>query len=203
MPDSLQQRSPLAAFRPTSRTVAAGRITTPGVLLGEVPFLGYINLRGNPVDLAFLDAARRSLRIRLSPEPNTVSEGEAVRALWLGPDEWLVITEANAGHDVAIALRKALQGVFSSVTDVSDGQTILHISGPHAVAALRKGCSLDFDPGTFTPGRCAQTLIANVGVLIHCVDPSPSFDLVVRRSFSDYFVRWIQDAATEYGFAVV
>lgn len=203
MSDVLQQRSPLAAFRPTSGTVAAEQFATPSVLLSEVPFLGYINLRGNPADAAFVNAAQRSLRIRLSPEPNTVSEGEAVRALWLGPDEWLVITEANAGRDVAIALRVALQGVFSSVTDVSDGQTILHLSGAHAAAVLRKGCSLDFDPGTFTPGRCAQTLIAKVGVLIHCVDPSPSFDLVVRRSFSDYFVRWIQDAASEYGFAVV
>ena len=30
-------------------------------------------------------------------------------------------------------------------------------------------------------------------------DTGPVFEMVVRRSFADYVVRWLQHAATEYG----
>jgi sarcosine oxidase subunit gamma len=201
MSDSLQQRSPLIAFQVLAATLP--KATRPGVFLTERSFFGHINLRGNPGDSGFLDAVQRCLRIPLPRQPNTVTKGETVSALWLGPDEWLLITPPKTGHEFANDLRDSLQGVFSSVTNVADGQTIFRISGAHVVAVLRKGCSLDFDPRVFGPGCCAQTLIAKVGVLIHCLDQSPCFDLVVRRSFSEYFGYWIQDAAVDYGFAVV
>ncbi len=35
------------------------------------------------------------------------------------------------------------------------------------------------------------------------VADSPSFELTVRRSFADYTALWLQDAALEYGCAVV
>ena len=38
---------------------------------------------------------------------------------------------------------------------------------------------------------------------LRCVDDSPSFELIVRRSFADYAALWLQDAAMEYGCAVV
>ena len=67
---------------------------------------------------------------------------------------------------------------------------------------LAKGCPLDLHPRVFGPGHCAQSQIARVNAIIHQRDGSPSYDIVVRRSFADYLARWLDDAAAEYGLAV-
>jgi sarcosine oxidase, subunit gamma len=197
MSELLYRCSPLSEYVANTR----GRTDANGLGLSliERPFLGHLNLRGNPEDRAFLDATRRCLGVPLPLKPNTVTENDAVTTLWLRPDEWLVVTEPLKKDELAGALDDALHGILFAVTDVTDGQTIVRISGAHAIDVLRKGCSLDVDPDVFRAGQCAQTLIAKVGVLIRCLDNSPAFDLIVRRSFSEYLVGWLEDAALEYG----
>ena len=174
-----------------------------GVHLAERPFLGHLNLRGGPADEGFLKAAAKALGTALPLEPNTVTRGENMTVLWLGPDEWLVMTPPDQEIRTADALEEALEGHHTSVTDISGGQTVITIGGPHARDALAKGCSLDLHPRVFGPGQCAQTLVAKAGVTIVPTDDSPSYDLIVRRSFADHLALWLQDAAQEYGVAVV
>jgi sarcosine oxidase subunit gamma len=40
-------------------------------------------------------------------------------------------------------------------------------------------------------------------VLIHQVDDAPAYDVYVLRSFAEYLWLWLEDAAKEYGMAVV
>jgi sarcosine oxidase, subunit gamma len=197
MSELLYRRSPLSEY--VANTCGWTNANGLGLSLTERPFGGHLNLRGNPEDWAFLDATQRCLGMPLPLKPNTVTENNAVAALWLGPDEWLVVTESSKEDELARALGDALQAIFFAVTNVTDGQTIVRISGAHAIDVLRKGCSLDLGPDVFTAGQCAQTLIAKVGVLIRCLDNSPAFDLIVRRSFSEYLITWLEDAALEYG----
>ena len=201
MSERLRRRSPLNEFQATAGPLP--RPTRVGVCLTEYPCLGHLNLRGNPNDPAFRETVQRCLGTPLPLQPNTVSQNGTLTALWLGPDEWLLLIPPSREGELARALRDALRDFFFAVTDVTDGQTILRISGAHAIDVLRKGCTLDLHPRTFGPGRCAQTLINKVGVLIRCVDSSPSFDLIVRRSFGEYLALWLKDAATQYGFAVI
>ena len=77
------------------------------------------------------------------------------------------------------------------------------MTGPNARDVLAKGCPLDLHPSVFRPGDCAQTLLAKANVTLRCVDDAPSYELTVRRSFADYAAPWLQDAALEYGCAVV
>jgi sarcosine oxidase subunit gamma len=60
---------------------------------------------------------------------------------------------------------------------------------------LAKGCTLDFHPRVFRPGTCAQSGLAKANVLIRLGDDPDSFDVVVRRSFADYLLRWLRHAA--------
>jgi sarcosine oxidase subunit gamma len=173
------------------------------VHLTERPFFGHLNVRGDPNNEALLEKIQRCLGLSLPLEPNTVSESSTLTVLWLGPNEWLIVTLPSMVGEIARTLRDALRDFFFVVTDVTDGQVILRISGIHAIDVLRKGCVLDLHPRIFKPGCCAQTLINKVGVLIRAVDYSPSFDLMVRRSFSEYLAHWLKDAATEYSFAVI
>ena len=72
-------------------------------------------------------------------EPPTrplASAAEGPRAaLWLGPDEWLLIAEDEPA-DLASRLEAALAGVFHALVDVSHRQT-----GSRSPGRARRGCS--------------------------------------------------------------
>lgn len=172
------------------------------VKIFERPFLGHLDLRGDPSDHEFLEGVERALGLALPVEPNTVSQGDGKQALWLGPDEWLIVTPSDEQGSVADRLVGALGGAHSSVTDISGGQTLINLSGERAREVLAKGCSLDLHPRAFGEGMCAQTLVAGANVILRWAGPEPSFNLIVRRSFADYLARWLHDAALEYGVAV-
>ena len=169
------------------------------VLIAERPFLGYLNLRGDAADGGFATAAESALGLLLPTEPNRAADGNSLAAHWLGPDEWLIVTPPNVQAWLIDSLEASLEGVHASVTDLSGGYTTIALSGPRARDVLAKGCPLDLHPAVFGPGDCAQTLVAKAGALIRCVDSSPSFELVIRRSFAEYAALWLGDAALEYG----
>ena len=198
--DGTGRQSPLSAF---FATAAGDPADGAAVVITERPFLGHLNLRGDPGDGRFTGAAAGVLGFALPTKPNTTVGEGGLLALWLGPDEWLVVTPPDVQARLADSLEAALQGVHASVTDVTGGQTVITLSGPSARDVLAKGCPLDLHPSVFGPGDCAQTLLAKANVTMRCVDDSPSFELIVRRSFAEYAALWLHDAALEYGCAVV
>ena len=162
---------------------------------------GHLNLRGNGADAAFVRAVERHMGLPLPLHPNSATAHGSAAALWLGPDEWLLLTAPGNETLVADGIRGTCEGMFFAITNITDGQAIMRLSGPHARDVLAKGCSVDLHPRAFGPGRCAQTTVAKVGVTIRLVDESPMFDLILRRSFADYFTGWLNDAGTEFGLA--
>jgi sarcosine oxidase subunit gamma len=191
MPDSELRRSALEKVLLPVRQSAS-----PGVELTE-KVSGYLNLRAKEI-FAFLDPMEGLSGLRLPVEPNRYTENSQAIALWLGPDEWLLVVPWGTEQAVAKTLRQAGRDHFFAITDISHGYTTVNISGPGAIDTLRKGCSLDLHPSVFRSDHCAQTLLAKAGVVIRRVDGPPSFDLIVRRSFTEYLVLWLQDAGAEY-----
>ena len=196
--DAVGRRSPLFAF---FAAASGGPADGAGVVISERPFLGHVNLRGDPADPAFTSAAEDVLGLALPAEPNTTVEAGGLLALWLGPDEWLIVTPPDAQAALVESLEAALDGIHAAVTDVTGGQTVITLGGPNARDVLAKGCPLDLHPTAFRPGDCAQTLLGKANVTLRCVDDTPSYELIVRRSFADYAALWLQDAAQEYAVA--
>lgn len=172
-----------------------------GVLLSEIAFLGYLNLRGNPDDTVFCTVCERVLSCALPTQPNTVSTADSVSVYWLGPDEWLIITSAEQCASLERSLRQAFGQITAAVTDISSGQTLIRIAGEQAVWVLRKACTLDLHSGVLSSETCQQTVLANVDVIVR-LRSDHAYELIVRRSFAEYLWRWLQDAAQEYGFAI-
>ncbi len=200
MSDAVIQESPLAFF--WSVETGTAQADTAGVTLGERAFQGHISLRGDATDRGFLDAVQSAAGVGLPLEANTVAESGEVAALWLGPDEWLLLTSADRAVGLYQGLRDALAGIHAAVTDLTGGQTVITVRGPRARDVLAKGCSLDLHPRAFGPGRCAQSHLAKASVIIRQVDESPSYDVIVRRSFAEYLALWLKDASLEYGVAL-
>ncbi len=173
-----------------------------GVVLCERRFIGKINLRGRPTQ-RFRAAVKSALGVEPPVAPNTATGAGDVTVLWLGPDEWLAVTAPGAETKTAHALERALGALHCAVTAVGEGRAVIGLSGRNALDVLMKGCPLDVHPRVFAPGRCAQSTYAKALILLHQTGDEPAYDIYVERSFADYLWTWLEDAAQEYGLAVV
>ena len=159
-------------------------------------FPGQVDLRVDPSDTDVRGRLARALGFGLPLEPNTAAGDPAGRhALWLGPDEWLVVGPPGTEGRLEATLRKALGGAFGAVVEVSANRLVIELEGPTARETLESGCSIDLHPRAFGPGRCAQTLLARTNVLIHQVSDEPRYRLYLRPSFEGYIRAWLADAA--------
>jgi len=115
-------------------------------------------------------------------------------ALWLGPDEWLLIAEDGA--DVQAKLESALGDVFHSLVDVSHRQVGLSVEGPGAARLLAAGCPLDLDLRAFPAGMSTRTLLvkAEIGLWRPTED---GFHIEMLRSFAPYVARILDEASRD------
>jgi sarcosine oxidase, subunit gamma len=112
----------------------------------------------------------------------------------LGPDEWLLQSTSSRSPGAECRLRPAIGSELAAVVDVSSGYAVLELTGPRVREVLRKGCPLDVHPRVFRVGQCAQTHFFKAGIILRPIDPDV-YELVVRRSFADYTVQMLLDAA--------
>ncbi len=195
MSDSIMHRHGL---EPLIDEFAGGDTGSARVQIAVLGDTACINLRGNPDDEDFTDAAEQALGQALPVQPNTASRGEH-RVFWLGPDEWLVMTDLAVAPALAKGLGDAVAGMTAAVNDVSGGNVTLELRGPACRELLAKGCTLDLHESEFSVGDCAQSGLAKASVLLALIDAEPVFLIVVRRSFSDYLCRWLHHAGREFG----
>jgi sarcosine oxidase subunit gamma len=191
MADLFQQESPLVQIDFAEPRGNAPRIE-------EKPFLGYLNLRARENNTGFLAATLKVLGCEPPTAANTVIESGDYRIYWLGPDEWLVVTPTGQQDQVKTELLASLDGVFCAVVDNSSGLTMLHVTGDNAAALLATDCPFDLHPRQFKHGQCAQTRLAKAGMTISPLTDGAGFEVIIRRSFADYLLLWLQDAAIAF-----
>lgn len=131
---------------------------------------------------AVLREVELDAQVSLRGEPPMAANTVAGDALWLGPDEWLVLGGREEDYPDAWA-----------AVDVSANRVCLELAGPGAAGVLARGCALDLHPSVFPPGRCAQTLLARAQVILYRTDEE-TFRLLVRPSFTDYVRAWFRES---------
>jgi len=183
--------SPLFFARRHEKESAGGQVK-----LAEKKLLGHLMLRGDAANPEFAAAVESTLGLALPPRLSVVQQGET-SLQWLAPDEWLLIVAGGQEFATEQKLRAALpDGLHCSVVNVSGGQTLLELSGAKARQVLMKSSVYDVHPRNFPIGKAvgfakSQLLIRRTG--------EESWELVIRRSFADYFWAWLTDASAEYG----
>ncbi len=115
-------------------------------------------------------------------------------ALWLGPDEWLLMVDAADPWALGVDLEAALHGTVRSLVDVSDRQIGLVASGPVAARALSAGCPLDLSPSTFPVGMATRTIYDKAEIVLWRRE-AEAFHVEVWRSFAPYLVAALAEAA--------
>ncbi len=173
---------------------AAESVSGAGVEIALPKNRGFLNLRLDPRRERAVRAADEVLGQGLPLAANSFTGGER-RVYWLSPDEWLVETRAEEAGALCGELEAALAGYHAAINDISGGQVALRLTGPEARTILSKGCTLDPHPREFAPGQCARAGFARATVLLACIDETPTYAVVVGRSFADYLCHWLANAA--------
>ena len=164
------------------------------VTLAPAPPAARFVLRATPAAMA---AASAPLGTALPAVACRAATAGDVAALWLGPDEWLLLAPEADGAALASALAAALAGLPHSLVDVGHRQAGLTVSGPAAVSALNTGCPLDLDPDAFPIGMCTRTMLAKTQIVLWRTG-AQAFRVEAWRSFLPYVWDYLTEAAREF-----
>lgn len=180
-----------------AQTVAVARIAAQGgrefiasnARVATLPPAHRISLRA---PTGSLDALSKALGLTLPQKAkSSVSKGSRT-ALWLGPDEWLVIDEgANDPLEACAGVTE-----LHSAVGVSHRNMAIAVTGPGAENTLSAGCPQDLSLAVFPVGACSRTILGKVEVVILRTGED-SFRVECWRSFSDYVFAFLTDAARD------
>ena len=165
-----------------------------GVEFSVLSDRGFLNVRLDPRDEQAVHAAARILGQAMPLVANTYSSGKH-RVYWLGPDEWLIETDAGNAATLNVELTEALADFNAAINDVSGGHAALRLTGADARTVLAKGCTLDLHPREFGPEQCARTALARATVLLAVGSELDSYTIIAARSFTHYLRHWLTHAA--------
>ena len=200
---SALRRSPLHAWR--TRLSEAEVTGDRAVAAQELPFRAMVSLRAEPGGALF-QRIGGALDLTLPRECGQTARSsdtdvERHTALWLGPDEWLIVSLDDPG-ELTVALEGLLADDPGSVVDVSANRTVVELSGPCARAVLEKGCPADLHPRAFGPGTAISTSLGPVPLLLWQTGEQ-TYRLLPRSSYADYLAGWLVDAMTEFASVAV
>jgi sarcosine oxidase subunit gamma len=117
-------------------------------------------------------------------------------ALWLGPDEQLLLAPDGTVEALEAAFAQALAGHAYSLVDVSHRQVAFDVHGPHAEWLLESQCPLPLNLRDFPVGMCTRTIFGKAEIVLW--RPAEQlFRLEVWRSFSLYVVQMLHEVARE------
>jgi sarcosine oxidase subunit gamma len=180
-----------AALKPVSPLQDFAFPAGPRFTLAEAPPAARFILRG-------AEAVRLACGMVFGAEPPSqlgpAGEGAGRAALWLGPDEWLLIADSADAAGVAEVLESVLEGTAHSLVDVSHRQIGLIASGPAAARVLNAGCPLDLDLRAFPVGFATRTLFDKAEIVLWR-RAQATFHVEVWRSLAPYLAASLAEAA--------
>ncbi len=191
----IRRRTPLHTRKPLEAPGGAARIA-------ELPFLGKLVLRVDPQ--AGSKAVEAATGVPLPAEACTATGDADTAILWIGPDEFWVITPRDGETAAAAALEQGLAGLHHQVADIGSYYTAIEIAGPRAREMLMKLTMLDVDARAFSAGQVAGSIFAAAQAYLWQVTGDdqpggPAFRLFVRRSMADYMWCLLAEAGFEWG----
>lgn len=169
------------------------------VKLTELGLRGHIVLRGKLTNADFTQAVEQVLGVSLPGILSFTTNGN-ISIRWISPDEWLVVVPGETTFEVEQALINAVNG-NCAIVNVSGGQTVLVLEGENARKVLQKTVPYDVHDRNFPIGKVVTSAFSKTQAIISRTGES-QWELVIRRSFSDYAWLWLQDSCAEFGLLI-
>jgi sarcosine oxidase subunit gamma len=169
--------------------------TAPAVGFAAVPAATRFNLRARGAAVA---AAGEAFGVALPLQACRAATHRDRAALWLGPDEFLLLAPNGETEAIAGAMEAALAGQPHSLVDWSHRLAGLEIGGPAAATVLAEACPLDLDLAAFPVDMCTRTVFAKAEIILWRI-AEDRFRVEVARSFAPYLRGFLEEVCGEYG----
>ena len=156
-------------------------------------------IRGRTKD--FITAIGKNLNMILPTEANTSTSGETLTALWLSPDEWMLVSNETVNADINTyqieddLINNISKVNLGAVTDVSDQFVMINIKGSKVFDLFATGSPFNFNEFKNKKGSVVQTILSHIDVIIYLTEIN-EVNLLVRRSFSEHLHSWLNDSAS-------
>ena len=139
-----------------------------------------------------------ALGVTLGDAPCRATVAGDRAALWLGPDEWLLLAPDGDAPALVAAASLVLSEWAASIVDVSHRTVAIEISGVRAADTLNAFCALDLDPHAFPIGMCTRTVFGKSEIVLWRT-AAETFRIEVARSFVPYVLACLEEGAREFG----
>ena len=171
----------------------------PNLEMKEIKPIMKLIVRGKTKN--FITAIGKNLNMILPIEANTSTAGEALTALWLSPDEWMLISNKTISEDTNTyevednLINNISKVKLGAITDVSDQFVMINIKGSKVFDLFATGSPFNFNEFKNKKGSVVQTILSHIDVIIHLTEIN-EVNLLVRRSFSQHLYSWLTDSAS-------
>jgi sarcosine oxidase subunit gamma len=137
------------------------------------------------------ETAGSAFGLDLPTRINCATTGSDRAALKLGPDEWLLLAEADCP-----GLAPALAGLPLSLVEISDRQVTIPLIGPGAALILNAVMPLDLHLDAFPVGMATRTVFERADIMLWRTGEQ-AFHIEAGRSFAPYVEGLIALIASE------
>ena len=180
-------------------SVIKNEINQESVSVKEIYPVMKINLRGKKRE--FLTNVGKNLNMILPTEANTSSTSDKLTAIWLSPDEWMIVSNEHVNKDTnkyelyEMLFNSISKTNLGAVIDVTDQFVQLEIKGRNIYEIFAAGSPFNFNEFKEKKGLTTQTVLNHIDVILHHKDEN-TVNLFVRRSFAEHLFSWIEDSAS-------
>ena len=177
----------------------------------EISPIMKINIRGKNKNLltngnfnkgsSFFAIVGKATNLILPSDNNTSSANEKMTSLWLGPDEWMIVSNHKNDKDNNIyeteefLFNNISKAKLGSITNVTDQFVMINIEGKKVFDLLEASCPFNFNDFKQKKGVVIQTILQQIEVIIYHQEIN-SINLFVRRSYYEHLMSWIDDSAS-------
>ena len=146
-----------------------------------------------------IDVSKMNLDGLRLPDPLKVKYNSSTRILWMGPDNWLVISDKKNIFDT---FKNEFTDKDFAITDLSHSRTIIELEGNLAREVIKKGSPLNINE--LGEGDCSNSVFHAITITLDFISDNPQVIRVLAlRSFGESLHHSLTDACLEFGFKSV
>ena len=132
------------------------------------------------------------------PEVLKVDSNDQTRILWMGPENWLVISSNNILNE----LNEKFSTTEFAVTDISHSRSIIELQGSDVLEVIKKGSPFDIE--SLKKNNCTNTVYNGITITIDNIEDSKNqIRIISLRSFGESLYHSVTDACLEYGYKAI
>ena len=180
-------------------TLSKDELNHNGLSIREISPIMKLNLRGKKRE--FFTTVGKNLNMILPTEANTSTTSDKLTAIWLSPDEWMIVSNELVNKDTnkyelyEILFNSISKTNLGAVIDVTDQFVQLELKGKNIYKIFSAGCPFNFNEFKEKIGATTQTVLNHIDVILHHKEENV-VNLFARRSFAEHLWSWIEDSAS-------